>query len=77
MTFDHVIASCSLPPAFPATSIDGEHYWDGGLSSNLPLEPAIHALEEAADGDRDAIRELIVVQLFPMDAPVPRNVPFD
>jgi NTE family protein len=35
---DHVIASCSLPPAFPPTEIEGEHYWDGGLVSNTPLE---------------------------------------
>jgi NTE family protein len=35
---DHVIASGSLPPGFPATMIDGEHYWDGGLVSNTPLQ---------------------------------------
>jgi NTE family protein len=35
---DHVIASGSLPPGFPATEIDGEYYWDGGLVSNTPLQ---------------------------------------
>ena len=35
--YEHVIASGSLPPGFPATEIDGEHYWDGGLVSNTPL----------------------------------------
>ncbi|MCP8939411.1 patatin-like phospholipase family protein [Alsobacter sp. SYSU M60028] len=34
----HVIASGSLPPGFPATEIDGEYYWDGGVVSNTPLE---------------------------------------
>jgi NTE family protein len=34
----HVIASGSLPPGFPATEIDGEYYWDGGLISNTPLQ---------------------------------------
>ena len=34
----HVIASGSLPPGFPPTEIEGEHYWDGGLVSNTPLE---------------------------------------
>jgi NTE family protein len=34
---EHVIASGSLPPGFPATEIDGEHYWDGGIVSNAPL----------------------------------------
>jgi NTE family protein len=35
---NHVIASGSLPPGFPATEIDGEHYWDGGIVSNTPLQ---------------------------------------
>jgi len=35
---DHVIASGSLPPGFPATEVDGQHYWDGGLISNTPLQ---------------------------------------
>src|SRR4051812_43632347 len=34
---EHVMASGSLPPGFPAVEIDGEHYWDGGLISNTPL----------------------------------------
>src|SRR5262245_21307676 len=34
----HVIASGSLPPGFPATEIEGRHYWDGGLVSNTPLQ---------------------------------------
>lgn len=34
----HVLASAALPPAFPAIEIDGEHYWDGGLVSNTPLQ---------------------------------------
>ena len=35
---EHVIASGSLPPGFPPTEIEGEHYWDGGLVSNTPLQ---------------------------------------
>jgi NTE family protein len=35
---EHIIASGSLPPGFPATLIDGEHYWDGGIVSNTPLQ---------------------------------------
>lgn len=35
---EHVMASGSLPPSFPAVEIDGEFYWDGGLVSNTPLE---------------------------------------
>jgi NTE family protein len=35
---EHVMASGSLPPGFPATEIEGEQYWDGGLVSNTPLQ---------------------------------------
>jgi NTE family protein len=29
---EHVMASGSLPPGFPATEVDGEYYWDGSGS---------------------------------------------
>jgi len=32
------MASGALPPGFPSIEIDDEHYWDGGLFSNTPLE---------------------------------------
>ena len=35
---EHVMASGALPPGFPSVEIEGEHYWDGGLVSNTPLE---------------------------------------
>jgi NTE family protein len=35
---EHVMASGALPPGCPPVEIDGEHYWDGGLFSNTPLE---------------------------------------
>jgi NTE family protein len=35
---DHIMASGALPPGFPAIEIEGEHYWDGGLVSNTPLQ---------------------------------------
>ena len=35
---EHVMASGALPPGLPAIEIDGEHYWDGGLVSNTPLQ---------------------------------------
>jgi NTE family protein len=35
---EHVMASGALPPGFPAIEIEREHYWDGGLVSNTPLE---------------------------------------
>jgi len=35
---EHIMASCALPPGFPAVEIDGDYYWDGGLVSNTPLQ---------------------------------------
>jgi NTE family protein len=35
---EHVIASGSLPPGFPATEVENEFFWDGGLVSNTPLQ---------------------------------------
>jgi NTE family protein len=38
---EHVLASGALPPGFPSVEINGEHYWDGGLVSNTPLQYVI------------------------------------
>jgi len=37
----HVRASAALPPAFPAVEVDGRLYVDGGLATNLPLDPVL------------------------------------
>ena len=38
ITCAHIVASASLPPAFPPAEVDGEYYWDGGLVSNSPMQ---------------------------------------
>ncbi len=75
LTFEHVAASGSLPPGFPMTEVEGQWYWDGGLFANTPLSPAINFLESCEPDNPDIHRELIVVQLFPMEAPLPRSLP--
>jgi NTE family protein len=35
---EHIMASGAPPPGFPPIEIEGEHYWDGGLVSNTPLQ---------------------------------------
>lgn len=40
----HVMASGALPPGFPPIEIEGEHYWDGGLVSNTPLQWVVDAM---------------------------------
>jgi NTE family protein len=37
-----VIAACSIPLVFPPVNIDGVPYVDGGICSNLPVEPLLH-----------------------------------
>jgi NADPH-dependent 2,4-dienoyl-CoA reductase/sulfur reductase-like enzyme/predicted acylesterase/phospholipase RssA len=41
ITPEHILASGSLPPGFPWTTIAGKHYWDGGLVSNSPLDQVV------------------------------------
>ncbi len=38
ITASHVMASGALPPGFPPVEVDGEHYFDGGIMSNTPLQ---------------------------------------
>jgi len=45
---EHIMASGALPPGFPPVEIDGEHYWDGGLVSNTPLD---YVLEQEKQDD--------------------------
>jgi NTE family protein len=45
---EHVMASGALPPGFPSVVIEGEHYWDGGIASNTPLD---FVLDEEVDRD--------------------------
>ena len=74
LTADHVVASASLPPAFPMTLIDGRAYWDGGLISNTPLRPAINALEQLDAGSTEVEWELIVIDLFEHEPKLPENM---
>jgi NTE family protein len=40
---EHIMASGALPPGFPSIEIEGEHYWDGGIASNTPLDFVLDA----------------------------------
>src|SRR5271166_2975369 len=52
------------------TPIDGGHYWDGGLFDNTPLGAVLDRLDDARGVDRT----IYVVNLFPNEAPIPRNL---
>ncbi|MFY9957052.1 DUF3734 domain-containing protein [Bradyrhizobium sp.] len=51
---EHIMASGALPPGFPSIVIEGEHYWDGGIASNTPLD---YVLEE------EIRRDLLIFQV--------------
>jgi len=38
-----IIASCSIPIVFPPMTIDGKHYYDGGVYDNVPIKPLVNA----------------------------------
>jgi len=38
---DAVIASCSIPVVFKPHHINGQHYIDGGITNNFPVEPIL------------------------------------
>jgi predicted acylesterase/phospholipase RssA len=67
LTADHVIASGSLPPGFPYTTIDGKHYWDGGIISNSPLDLVIDRCGESG-------KRVFIVDLFSAIRPLPTNL---
>ena len=67
LAVEHVMASGSLPPGFPPTEIEGDHYWDGGLVSNSPLS---YVLKDSPD-----ISALIIqVDLFSARGDLPVNL---
>jgi NTE family protein len=61
---EHIMASCALPPGFPSVEIDGEHFWDGGVASNTPLDYVL---------DAEITNDLLIFQidLFSARGPLP------
>ncbi|HKH01517.1 MAG TPA: patatin-like phospholipase family protein [Bradyrhizobium sp.] len=61
---EHIMASGALPPGFPSIEIDGEHFWDGGIASNTPLDYVL---------DTETNRDLLIFQvdLFSARGPLP------
>lgn len=64
---EHVMASGALPPALPMVKIGTDHFWDGGIVSNTPLQ---HLLEQD-----DALNTLVFqVDLFSAHGVLPRDM---
>lgn len=64
---EHVMASGALPPGFPGVEIDGQHYWDGGLVSNTPLQYVLEYIPRRS-------RLTFQVDLFHARGRQPRNL---
>jgi len=60
LTLDALLASACLPTLHRPIEIDGEAYWDGGLSANPPLFPLVHQCNA---------RDVMVVLLHPSRRP--------
>jgi NTE family protein len=61
---EHIMASGALPPGFPSIEIEGEHFWDGGIASNTPLDYVL---------DAEIANDLLIFQvdLFSARGPLP------
>jgi NTE family protein len=61
---EHIMASGALPPGFPSVEIEGEHFWDGGIATNTPLDYVL---------DAEINRNLLIFQvdLFSARGPLP------
>jgi NTE family protein len=64
---EHIMASGALPPGFPSIEIEGEHYWDGGLASNTPLDYVLDA-----ENSNDLL--IFQVDLFSARGPLPASL---
>lgn len=60
LSVDTLLASACLPTIHRAVEIDGEAYWDGGLTANPPLFPLLH---------RCSAHDVMVVLLHPYPRP--------
>lgn len=64
---EHVMASGALPPALPMVKIGTDHFWDGGIVLNTPLQ---HLLDQ-----EDKMNSLVFqVDLFNARGVLPRDI---
>jgi NTE family protein len=64
---EHIMASAALPPGFPPVEIEGEHYWDGGVVTNTPLQYLL-------DAQREVSMLVFQVDLFSARGTMPRSM---
>jgi NTE family protein len=64
---EHIMASGALPPGFPSIEIEGEHFWDGGIATNTPLDYVLDA-----ENKRDLL--IFQVDLFSARGQLPASL---
>lgn len=64
---EHIMASCALPPSFPAIKVGDDYYWDGGIYANTPLVTVLDALPE-----EDTL--CFVIDCFSLKGPLPKTM---
>jgi len=64
---DHIRASGALPPGFSPVTIDGKHYWDGGVVTNTPIT-------YVSDERPMTTARIIQVDTFNAQGELPRNL---
>lgn len=64
---EHVMASGSLPPGFPATLVGTDYYWDGGCVSNTPLNAVVDNLDHGH-------YVVFMIDLWDLSGPPPTNI---
>ncbi|MBX9812386.1 MAG: patatin-like phospholipase family protein [Burkholderiales bacterium] len=61
LTIDVLLASACVPSLHHTIEIDGEAYWDGGLTANPPIRPLLY---------KCSARDILVILLHPCRRPV-------
>ncbi|WP_082747579.1 patatin-like phospholipase family protein [Bradyrhizobium macuxiense] len=64
---EHIMASGALPPALPMVKVGTDHFWDGGIVSNTPLQ---HLLDQ----EDNANSLVFQVDLFSARGALPRDI---
>jgi NTE family protein len=64
---EHVLASASMPPGFPATVVGEKLYWDGGCVSDTPLDAIV-------DEPGHPRMVVFVINLWGAAAPPPQTI---
>jgi len=64
---DHILASGSLPPGFPWTTINGKYYWDGGIVTNTPIDATLEVCGATH-------KRIYIVELYSRKRALPQNM---